>query len=58
VLGAYRFDRYKDSGDDDGGVGEVLVSAHHDVAPAVDRAATLATWVNRGATCRTPRRTT
>ena len=47
VLGAYRFTRFKSSSDDEDGVQELLVSAHHDVAAPVDRAATVAAWVNR-----------
>jgi leucyl aminopeptidase len=43
LLAAYRFDRYKgDDGSDDRRVRELLVSAHHDVAAPVRRAAVLA----------------
>jgi leucyl aminopeptidase len=43
LLAAYRFDRYKgDDGGDDRRVRELLVSAHHDVAAPVRRAAVLA----------------
>jgi leucyl aminopeptidase len=43
LLAAYRFDRYKGDGSgDDRRVRELLVSAHHDVAAPVRRAAVLA----------------
>jgi leucyl aminopeptidase len=44
LLGAYRFDRYKASAGDDGDrrLTSVVVSAHRDVAVAVERAAVLA----------------
>jgi len=48
VLGAYRFTQFKSAHDDgDDGVQELLVCAHHDVRAPVDRAATVAAWVNR-----------
>ena len=50
VMAGYRFDRFKSSsGEDDGaaGIGELLVSAHHDVSEAVDRAALVAAAANR-----------
>ncbi|MEP6952605.1 MAG: leucyl aminopeptidase [Solirubrobacteraceae bacterium] len=42
VLAGYRFDRYRSGGSDDeddqpGGIDEVIVSAHHDVAETVHR---------------------
>jgi len=48
VLGAYRFDAFKSkpSDDDAGRVEELIVSAHHDVSSPVDRAATVAGFVN------------
>jgi leucyl aminopeptidase len=44
ILAGYRFDRYRSRGDDDendnaGGIEEVVVSAHHDVAEPVRRGA-------------------
>jgi leucyl aminopeptidase len=42
LLADYRFDRYKGDDADDRRVRELLVSAHHDVAAAVQRAAVLA----------------
>ena len=48
VLGDYRFTRFKSKPDDeDGRVDELLVSAHHDIGAAVDRAAAVAAAVNR-----------
>jgi leucyl aminopeptidase len=48
VLAAYRFTRFKSDGnDDDGAIGELLVSAHHDVAAPVERARVLAEAANR-----------
>jgi leucyl aminopeptidase len=47
LLGAYRFTRFKSKQDDDAGsVEELIVSAHHDVSAPVDRAATVAGFVN------------
>jgi leucyl aminopeptidase len=46
VLGAYRFNRYKQSADGDRSLEELIVSAHHDVARAVDAAAVLAEAAN------------
>jgi leucyl aminopeptidase len=45
ALAAYAYREYK-SGDDDGDLRALLVSAHHDVAAAVDRAATVTEFVN------------
>ena len=48
VMAAYRFTQFKsDAGDEDGGIGELLVSAHHDVAAPVERAALVAEAANR-----------
>jgi leucyl aminopeptidase len=47
VLGAYRFTRFKSKADEDGGIEELVVSAHHDVSAAVDRAALVAEAANR-----------
>ena len=47
VLGRYEFTQFKSARDDeDAGIGELLVSAHDDVAATVDRAATVARFVN------------
>jgi leucyl aminopeptidase len=46
VLAAYRFDRYRSSADDDSGIEELIVSAHHDVGAAVDSGAIIAEAVN------------
>lgn len=46
MLDAYRFERYKRE-DDAGAVAKLVISAHHDVAAAVRRAATLVTAQNR-----------
>jgi leucyl aminopeptidase len=46
LLADYRFDRYKRDDGDDRRVGELLVSAHHDVAAPVRRAAVLAAAQN------------
>jgi leucyl aminopeptidase len=46
MLDAYRFERYKRE-DDAGAVAKLVISAHHDVAAAVRRAATLVAAQNR-----------
>jgi len=48
LLGAYRFDAFKSkpADDDASRVEELVVSAHHDVSAPVDRAATVARFVN------------
>ena len=47
VLGAYRFDGLKATpAEEQDGVDELLLSAHHDVRVPVDRAAVVARWVN------------
>ena len=47
VLGGYRFTQFKSKDDEDGsGVEELIVSAHDDVSGPVDRAATIARFVN------------
>ncbi|HEV2062660.1 MAG TPA: leucyl aminopeptidase [Solirubrobacteraceae bacterium] len=46
LLSAYRFDAFKTSDDDDGGVSALIVSAHHDVTAAVERARLITTGVN------------
>jgi leucyl aminopeptidase len=49
VLGAYRFERYKqpdDDGDEPARLADLIVSAHHDVAEAVNRAAVVAEATN------------
>lgn len=46
VLAAYRFDRHKTAPKSDDGVDELILSAHHDVSPAVQRAAVIAEAVN------------
>jgi len=46
VLAAYRFPRFKSSAEDDDGIEELVLSAHHDVAAPVARAATLGEAVN------------
>src|SRR5919108_4569943 len=46
VLGAYRFNRYKQPADDERSVEELIVSAHHDVSRPVEAAAVLADAAN------------
>jgi leucyl aminopeptidase len=46
LLAAYRFDRYRTKPDESTRPERLLVSAHHDVSAAVDRAAVLADAVN------------
>ncbi len=47
LMAAYRFDAFKTSGSGDGeGLEELIVSAHHDVAPGVERAAVVTGAVN------------
>ena len=46
VMGAYRFTQFKAKQDDETGVEELIVSAHHDISGPVDRAATIARFVN------------
>jgi leucyl aminopeptidase len=49
VLAAYRFERYKrrdEGADEPARLGELLISAHHDVSEAVDRAAVVAEAAN------------
>jgi leucyl aminopeptidase len=46
VLGAYRFNRYKQPAGDDRSVDELIVSAHHDVSGPVEAAAVLAEAAN------------
>ena len=48
LLAAYRFDRFKSNSDDEsgGGVDELIVSAHHDVAGPAERAALICEAVN------------
>src|SRR3954449_4702248 len=47
VLAAYRFDRYKEPPDEPPlALDDLIVSAHHDVSPAVDPAAVVADAVN------------
>jgi leucyl aminopeptidase len=47
VLAAYRFDRYRNHPEEDGGLEALLVSAHHDVGEAVAIAAVVAEAQNR-----------
>jgi leucyl aminopeptidase len=47
LLGAYRFTRFKSRADDEDGLEELLVSAHHDVGVPVERATVLAEAANR-----------
>src|SRR3954447_11757558 len=48
VLGAYRFDRFKEpTSDEPPRLEDLVVSAHHDVGDAVDRAAIVADAMNR-----------
>ena len=48
VLSAYRFERYKSAGGENGaGAGRLLISSHHDVADAVDTAAIVSAAQNR-----------
>jgi leucyl aminopeptidase len=47
VMGAYHFTKFKASGDDDNGVDELILSAHHDVSAPVERATVLAEAANR-----------
>jgi leucyl aminopeptidase len=46
LLAAYRFDRYRSKADDEPRPERLLVSAHHDVSGAVDRAAVVAEAAN------------
>jgi leucyl aminopeptidase len=46
VLGAYRFNRYKQPASGDRSVEELIVSAHHDVSAPVEAAAVLAEAAN------------
>jgi leucyl aminopeptidase len=46
LLAAYRFDRYRSKPDESPRPERLLVSAHHDVSAAVDRAAVIATAAN------------
>ena len=46
LLAAYRFRAYKSKPDEDGGLEQLAVSAHHDVSEAVLRAAVAATAAN------------
>src|SRR3954454_16065402 len=47
LLSGYRFDAFKADANDDGDVGELIVSAHHDVSAPVARATILAEAANR-----------
>jgi leucyl aminopeptidase len=47
VMAAYGFTQFKSSGEDDDGIGELLVSAHHDVSAPVAYAALVAEAANR-----------
>ncbi|MDO8186742.1 leucyl aminopeptidase [Conexibacter sp. JD483] len=47
LLAAYRFDRYRNHPEDDGGIERLVVSAHHPVDGPVNWAAALATAQNR-----------
>ncbi len=48
LLGAYRFERYKTSSEDSGrAVGELIVSAHHDISDPVRHAAVVTRAQNR-----------
>jgi leucyl aminopeptidase len=47
VLAAYRFDRYRNHPDDEGGIQRLVVSAHHPVDGPVAYAAAVATAQNR-----------
>lgn len=47
VLAAYRFDRYRNHPDDDGGIERLVVSAHHPVEAAVAYADVVAAAQNR-----------
>ena len=47
LLAGYRFDRYKTAPGDGPRIEELVLSAHHDVAPAVERATVVAEAVNR-----------
>ena len=46
VLSAYRFTRFKSAADDEAGLEELVLSAHHDVSAPVARAAILGDAVN------------
>ncbi len=47
LMAAYRFDAFKSAGDEEGGgLEELIVSAHHDVAAPVERAAVITRAVN------------
>jgi leucyl aminopeptidase len=46
LLGAYRFDRYRSAPPQDHAPEELIVSAHHDVSGAVERAAIVAAAAN------------
>ncbi len=62
VMGAYDFTLWKSKGDDDDeegdGVGELIVSAHHDVAGPVETGRIVGESVNLAATSRTAPPTT
>src|SRR4051794_10907227 len=47
LLAAYRFDRFKSAAGDSPAVEELVLSAHHDVSAAVERATVLAAAANR-----------
>jgi leucyl aminopeptidase len=47
VLGGYRFDRYRNHPEDDGALGALLLSAHHDVTEPVAIATVVAEAQNR-----------
>jgi len=46
LLAAYRYRAYKTEPDEDGGIDELVLSAHHDVSGPVQRAAVAATAAN------------
>ena len=46
LLAAYRFTRFRSAPDDEAGIEELVVSAHHDVSTPVERAAVLAEAVS------------
>ena len=46
LLAAYRFTRFKSGAEDEGGVGDLVLSAHHDISAPVARAAVLGEAVN------------
>ncbi len=47
VLAAYRFDRYRNHPEEDGGLERLVVSAHHPIDGAVEQAAVVAAAQNR-----------